>query len=97
MDQHTNEIPKQGWPRERPGFWDRMRWGTFLPISGSIVYNDRYQRRRKTKSSVSVTVPKKREDRDRVLLFPQLRSLGILHGASGSMWLFFSYKVQHYH
>lgn len=100
LDQYTNEIPKQSWPWGRQGFGDVMRWGTYLPVSESVVCDGSHQRRRtkvlslqkfrwsKSSDHQSAIDPKKGEARDSVYLPLQLRSLGSLYGASGRTKVF---------
>lgn len=82
-DQYTNEIPKEGWPWGRQGFGDSMRWGTYLPMSGSIVYNDSGQRRRRTKSSIVCKCPKDAWWHRKGSFSPWLRSPGLSTGHQG--------------
>lgn len=65
-----------------------MRWGAYLPVSGSIMCDGRHQRRGRTTArspkvqSIRETAPEQEEGRDGVHLLPQLGSLGSLHGGS---------------
>lgn len=81
---------------------DMMRWSIIPPPQSldqlcavAAIRGEKNQSSTSPKvQTISLTVPREGEGRDRVHLLPLLRSPGSLHGASQKTKVFFPYKVQ---